>query len=89
MTSFLSSVIKDLLRESADLSKFTFILPGKRAGAFLRKEISKQINKPVFSPEILSIEEFSEKVSGLTTIDNTITLFEFYSVYKSATGRIK
>ncbi len=85
MTTFLSSVVQDLLSEHDDLSVFTFILPGKRAGAFLRKEISRQISKPVFSPEILSIEEFSEKISGLTTIDNTTALFEFYSVYKNAT----
>ncbi len=85
MTTFLSSVVKDLLYDHKDLSGFTFILPGKRAGAFLRKEISKQITRPVFSPEILSIEEFSEKISGLTAIDNTTTLFEFYSIYKNAT----
>lgn len=87
MTTFLSSVIRNLLQEHSDLSKFVFVLPGKRAGAFLRKEISKQISHPVFSPEILSIEEFSEKISELTTIDNTTTLFEFYTVYKNNTQK--
>jgi ATP-dependent helicase/nuclease subunit B len=85
MTTFLSSIVRDLLSEHEDLSGFTFILPGKRAGAFLRNEISKQIVKPVFSPEILSIEEFSEKISGLTTLDNVSALFEFYRVYTNAT----
>lgn len=89
MTTFLSSVIRDLLFVHPDLSEFTFILPGKRAGAFLRKEISRQIDQPVFSPEILSIEEFSEKIAGLTTIDNTTALFEFYSVYKNSTRQDK
>src|SRR5690606_28159218 len=89
MTTFLSSVIRDLLSQHKDLSEFIFVLPGKRAGAFLRKEISRHIDQPVFSPEILSIEEFSEKVAGLTTIDNTTTLFEFYSVYKNSTQEDK
>lgn len=89
MTTFLSSVIRDLLSQHKDLSEFIFVLPGKRAGAFLRKEISRHIDQPVFSPEILSIEEFSEKVSGLTTIDNTTALFEFYSVYKNSTQEDK
>src|SRR5690606_781169 len=89
MTTFLSSVIRDLLSQHKDLSEFIFVLPGKRAGAFLRKEISRQISQPVFSPVILSIEEFSERVAGLTTIDNTTALFEFYSVYKNSTQEDK
>ncbi len=62
-----------------------FVLPSKRAGAFLKREISALIDKPVFAPIILSIEEFSEKVSELKTLDSTTTLFEFYSVYKKFT----
>ena len=85
MTSFLSSVIRDLKNQIPDLSQYSFILPSKRAGSFLRMEISKQIDNPVFSPTVLSIEEFSEKVSHLTTLDNTTTLFEFYSVYRETT----
>ncbi|MCM4160151.1 PD-(D/E)XK nuclease family protein [Antarcticibacterium flavum] len=85
MTSFLTTVIKDLLKTNDSLSNLTFILPSKRAGAFLRREISSQIIKPEFSPAIISIEEFTEQVSGLATVDNTTTLFEFYSVYKNCT----
>ncbi|CAN5253336.1 PD-(D/E)XK nuclease family protein [soil metagenome] len=87
MATFLSSIIKELLQQNSDLSGFTFILPSKRAGAFLRKELSHHIEKPVFSPEIISIEDFSEKISGLGTIDNTSILFEFYSVYCSTTPK--
>ncbi|QED38389.1 PD-(D/E)XK nuclease family protein [Antarcticibacterium arcticum] len=85
MTSFLSSVIRDLKTQVPDLSALTFILPSKRAGSFLRMEISRQTENPVFSPSILSIEEFSEKISQLSTLDNTTTLFEFYSIYKETT----
>ena len=51
----------------------------------MRMEISRQTEIPVFSPEVLSIEEFSEKISQLNPLDNTSTLFEFYSVYEDAT----
>ncbi len=86
MTSFLSTVIQDLLNQHQEISNFSFILPSKRAGAFLKREISKQIKNPVFSPEVFSIEEFSEKISGLTTLDNISAQFEFYSVYKELTS---
>lgn len=85
MTSFLSTIIKDLLVKHQDLSKFTFILPSKRAGAFLKREISLHIDKPVFSPTVISIENFTEQIAGLSTIDNTTTLFEFFTVYKELT----
>ncbi len=85
MTSFLAATLRDLLKENPDLSDFTFILPSKRAGSFLRKEISLLVDKPVFSPAILSIEEFSEDISGLSTIDSTTSIFEFYTAYKEIT----
>ena len=85
MTSFITTVIQELFKTNSSLSHHTFILPSKRAGAFLRREIARHIKKPEFSPSIISIEEFTEAVSGLSTIDNTSTLFEFYTVYKNCT----
>ncbi len=85
MTSFLSQILQELLKQPTNISDFTFVLPSKRAGAFLRKEISNLVEKPVFSPKVLSIEEFTENVSQLKTIDSVTTLFEFYAVYKECT----
>jgi len=85
MTSFLSQILQELLKQPTNISNFTFVLPSKRAGAFLRKEISNLVDKPIFSPKVLSIEEFTENVSELKTIDSVTTLFEFYAVYKECT----
>ncbi len=85
MISFLSQILQELLKQPTNISNFTFVLPSKRAGAFLRKEISNLVEKPVFSPKVLSIEEFTENVSQLKTIDSVTTLFEFYAVYKECT----
>jgi len=89
MTSFISQILKQLLSQEQDISKLIFVLPSKRAGAYLRKELSKLVDKPIFSPEVISIEEFSEKVSGLKTIDSVHTLFELYAVYKELTPKEK
>lgn len=53
----------------------------------MRKEIAAFVTKPVFSPTVLSIEEFSENISELSTLDNTTTLFEFYTAYKEITPK--
>lgn len=87
MISFIAEILQKLHSNGKTLSDLTFVLPSKRAGSFLRKEISKLYDQPVFSPQIFSIEELSEKISGLETIDTTTTLFEFYSVYSKATPK--
>ncbi|PNQ74871.1 PD-(D/E)XK nuclease family protein [Hanstruepera neustonica] len=83
MTSFLNDVLNDL--NDSDLSNLTFIMPSKRAGVFLKHEISNYSSGPLFSPEIYSIEEFVENLSQLKPISNIELLFEFYSTYKALT----
>lgn len=87
MTSFISEILANLQKEGHYLPDLTFILPSKRAGAYLKKQIAGCYTKPVFSPAILSIEEFAEELSELKTLDTTATLFEFYSVYLSLTPK--
>ncbi len=87
MTSFISQILKQLLTHEKDISELIFVLPSKRAGAYLRKELGSLVNQPIFSPDVISIEEFSEKVSGLKTIDSVNTLFELYAVYKEITPK--
>jgi hypothetical protein len=85
MTSFIHDVLKHLQNRSLDLSRVTFILPSKRAGTFLKHELSQLSTKPLFSPYILSIEEFVEELSQLKKLTNIDLLFEFYSVYRKST----
>ncbi|GAA4268930.1 PD-(D/E)XK nuclease family protein [Hyunsoonleella aestuarii] len=81
MTTFIFDVLKDLKEINVDLSKTTFILPSKRAGVFLKYHLPQFINAPIFSPSILSIEEFIGDMSELESISNAELLFEFYTSY--------
>ncbi|WP_299394253.1 PD-(D/E)XK nuclease family protein [uncultured Gelidibacter sp.] len=85
MTSFLKEVIDHIQKEGLDIANLTFILPSKRAGTFLKNILSQSINKTIFAPEILSIEEFVEQLSELNYATNTELLFEFYKVYRELT----
>ncbi len=82
MKSFLKEVLLEVHTTTDKISDLVFLVPSKRAGLFLKKELLElYTNKTIFVPEILSIEEFITKVSGLQQIDNIQSLFEFYETY--------
>ncbi|WP_347923369.1 PD-(D/E)XK nuclease family protein [Pontimicrobium sp. SW4] len=87
MPSFINDVLKDLENKKVNLSKVNFILPSKRAGVFLRNEISSSASKTIFAPSISSIEEFVEELAQLKKTSNTELLFEFYNIYKAQTPK--
>ena len=87
MKSFIFDVLKNLKDKGEDLSSLSFILPSKRAGVFLRQELSAVVNKTIFSPNIISIEEFVEDLAKLKSITNTELLFEFYNSYLALTPK--
>ena len=81
MTTFLFDVLKDLKNNHVNFSELTFILPSKRAGLFLKRQIPNVVNQTIFSPTIISIEEFVEDLSQLKSVSNTELLFHFYDTY--------
>ncbi|MGM0931846.1 MAG: PD-(D/E)XK nuclease family protein [Bacteroidota bacterium] len=85
MISFISQVLQKLLKSEENISETIFILPSKRAGSFLLNELSKLNQNHLFAPKVYSIEEFAQIISKLQPIDNTISLFEFYEVYRKLT----
>ncbi|AXT18705.1 PD-(D/E)XK nuclease family protein [Flavobacteriaceae bacterium AU392] len=87
MTSFINDVLISLQKKEVDFSQLTFILPSKRAGNFLKHELSKLVSQTIFAPEILSIEEFVEELSQLKQITNTELLFKFYEIYLKITPK--
>ncbi|WOD44939.1 PD-(D/E)XK nuclease family protein [Hwangdonia lutea] len=87
MTTFIFDVLKDLQDSKTNLSKLNFVLPSKRAGLFLKHQLYRVTNETIFSPEIISIEEFVENTSQLKPISNTELLFEFYNSYQTLTKK--
>ncbi|RED48718.1 PD-(D/E)XK nuclease family protein [Seonamhaeicola aphaedonensis] len=81
MTTFIFDVLKDLQKSNCNFSNLTFVMPSKRAGLFLKHQLSQVANETIFSPSIISIEAFVEDLSELRKISNTELLFEFYNTY--------
>ncbi len=87
MENFLKNVLTDLNKKYTHFDDIIFILPSKRAGLFLKQELSTFLSQPIFSPRILSIEEFVEDLSGLRKLSNIELLFRFYSIYNTLTPK--
>ena len=86
--TFLDKIAEIVIKNYSDsLSNTIIILPNKRAKTFLIDALKKQIDNAVFSPEILSIEDFVQNISNLRVIDPIELMFEFYEVYLSITEK--
>ncbi len=87
-TSFLDKLAQVLIQNySGKLSNAIVVLPNKRAKTFLIEALRKQVATNILSPEIISIEEFIQEISGIRSIDSIELLFEFYEVYLSITEK--
>ncbi len=85
-TSFLDNIAATLIKNYAtDFANTMVILPNKRAKVFLIEALKKQVTNTVFSPQIISIEDFIQDIATVRTIDPIELLFEFYDVYLSVT----
>ncbi|TMU55221.1 PD-(D/E)XK nuclease family protein [Flagellimonas algicola] len=80
--SFLEYVLHDLQQKGVDITECSYILPSKRSGTFLKKHMAQIIGKSIFSPTVLSIEDFVTQISGLSQASNVDLILELYSVYK-------
>lgn len=63
------------------LTQTVVVLPSRRARVFFVEALKRNAQQTLFSPQIISIEDFVSEMSGLRTVDNIELLFEFYDVY--------
>ena len=89
-TTFLDKLSTKIIGDYGNsLSDIVIVLPNKRARIFLLEALKNQLDKTVFAPEIISIEDFVQDVAGIRSIDPIELLFEFYSVYLEVTPKEK
>ncbi|MFN3755427.1 MAG: PD-(D/E)XK nuclease family protein [Flavobacterium sp.] len=66
-----------------DNRELTVVLPSKRSRVFLLKSLQKVADKVVFSPKIISIENFIEEISRIKTLEKPDVLLQLYQTYIS------
>jgi hypothetical protein len=85
LKTFLDSVAKKILKSNFELDKIKIIVPNNRSILHLKKSFMDMVERPLFSPDIQTIESFVEKLSGLKPISNTELLFIYFQIYKENT----
>jgi hypothetical protein len=84
MVYFLENIAQSLHNEFGNtLNRHCLVFPNRRAGLYFLKYLAARIEKPVWAPSILTINELFRSSSSLQTAGNEILLFELYKVYSS------
>ena len=73
-------------RAGAALKGYAFVFPSRRAGLFFRKYLAECADTPIFSPSIMTINDFFYRLSPLKPADRVQLLFRLYTVYKELTA---
>ena len=80
--AFLDKIADRLLSKyPVSMEGVAVVLPSKRSVVFLKHYLSQKIKHPIFLPDFYSIEEFTEKLSGLSVLDNISLQFKLYQSY--------
>lgn len=69
------------------MSECTVVFPNRRAGLFFKRYLSRKIEKPIWAPTTLSLEDFLFKLTSTRKTDELNLVFELYEVFKSQQGR--
>ena len=82
MKSFLSEVASYLYETYRDdISSLQMVFPNRRAQLFFCDALMKKIDRPIWQPTFVSIQELMEHVSGLHTSDRIKLIVELFKVY--------
>ena len=81
MKTFLDEIAEEIVHSKYPFESLKIVVPSRRATLFLKNAIARQIQKPSFSPEIVTIENFVTELSGLKKVLHVDLMFEFYAIY--------
>lgn len=83
MEYFLENIAQSLYNEFGNtLNRHCIVFPNRRAGLYFLKYLAVKIEKPVWAPPVLTINELFRSFSSLQAAGNEILLFELYKVYR-------
>ena len=82
MKTFLDEIAEEIVNSKHPFESVKVVVPSRRASLFLKNALARQIQKPAFAPEIVSIENFVEELSALKKVAPVDLIFEFYAAYQ-------
>jgi hypothetical protein len=85
--SFLEALATySIQRYETAISEICFVFPSRRAGLFFRKHLTELHPDPMWSPKILTIDEFIGEFNKQVIADPITLLFKLYDVTRELNG---
>ena len=82
MKTFLEEVAEQIVRTHPRLDEVTVVFPNRRAALYFRKHLGGLIKRPVFSPRVLTIEDFIGGFSSLKSAEKITLISVLYQAYR-------
>ncbi len=81
--TFIAELANIILEENREhLHEVTVVFPNRRAGLFFRQALAELIDKPVWMPQVISMQDFVGRLSNLRILEILEAVFELFEVYK-------
>jgi len=82
--TFIAELAETILKENdGRLDHVTVVFPNRRAGLFFRQALSTQINKPIWMPRVISMQDFVGQFSKFRTLETLEAVFALFEIYKA------
>ncbi|NMC39931.1 MAG: hypothetical protein GYA43_01970, partial [Bacteroidales bacterium] len=82
---FLADHLYDRYKDA--IGRQCIVFPNRRAGLFFLKYLSSVIEKPVWSPAVITINELFGNLSHLLKAENELLVFELYKAYRELNSK--
>ena len=87
MEPFLDRLANALLEHHGDeLDRVAVVLPGRRAGLYLRKYLAQHADKALWSPDMLDVGAFMERLTGMRQGGALEMLFLLHEAHRAVEG---
>jgi hypothetical protein len=83
MTYFLDRIATHLFDEFGErLDRHCVVFPNRRAGLYFLKYLAGKAGKPIWSPEVKTINELFQSFSSIQLAESELLVFELFKIYK-------
>lgn len=87
MNSFLSYVAQDIIQKyGSNLSDIAIVFPNKRASLFLNEHLARLVERPLWSPNYITISELFRNHSSLKVADPIKLVCDLHKSFVACTG---
>ncbi|MEI6274879.1 MAG: PD-(D/E)XK nuclease family protein [Prolixibacteraceae bacterium] len=84
---FLKQIANSLYQlHGQNITNITVVFPNRRAGLFFTEYLNRIISGPIFSPEIITIQELFSNISPLQREDELQLIFRLFKIYSELSG---